>query len=395
MSSKDREDLATFLSASVLPGTNRTYEVHWRQWTAFLEAHARIYDPLLKGISESDKTALVSMFIFKRYQSGLRDKGATAVTAGIRLHFARALESTTFLDAAVLKTARQACQLSPAELRSKLDRGRPSTVKLPFCEDMLTHMKTRMWNGQPWSGAGMLKRMTYLACMWGFDQSARVSEYTTPEPRASDHCVRVDDLTFCLQVGESVKNESGSTVARGFSAMVDGSVMVQRVIECRVLTASSKGKRVTKPKLISRRSPAESNFLDELIFFMARSGAAGDDELFSMRDSKGKKTALTGRRVRMAIKETCYLLGLPPKYFSAHSLRKGGITQMRTLGATEEDRRDRGGYSAKSTVMNDTYDYAVGLGPLAAKSLKGGYQNSTTDVTRLIPAKRGRGELSA
>jgi hypothetical protein len=32
---------------------------------------------------------------------------------------------------------------------------------------------------------------------------------------------------------------------------------------------------------------------------------------------------------------------------------------MRATGATEDDRRDRGNYSASSQVMNQTYDYAV------------------------------------
>ena len=62
---------------------------------------------------------------------------------------------------------------------------------------------------------------------------------------------------------------------------------------------------------------------------------------------------------------------------------------MRASGATEDDRRDRGNYAPGSQVMNQTYDYATGLGPLAANSLPGGYQPSIADVQRLLPAKRG------
>lgn len=388
-------ELAAFLARSVQPNTLKKYDGHWTAWKKFLAEDANVQDPLLRGVSEHEKSVMVSLFLMRRHRLGLRDKGATAVTAGIRMEFARALESTTFLDAAILRTARQACHLTPAELRQKRDAGSSGTVKLPISEDMLASMKARLWDNKAWSGAGLLSRMTYLACMWGFDQSARVSEYTTPEPRASDHCVRVDDLTFYVQADGTVRNRSGSSIAQSFAAMGDGSITIRDVVECRVLTASSKGKQVVKPKLIARRSPAESLFLDELLCFMSRSGARGSDELFSMRTGTGRKTALTARRVRDAIKLTCVTLGLPPKYFSSHSLRKGGITQMRTLGATEEDRRDRGNYSAKSTVMNSTYDYAVGLGPLAAKSLSGGFQNATTDVFRLIPAPRGEGQSSA
>lgn len=43
------------------------------------------------------------------------------------------------------------------------------------------------------------------------------------------------------------------------------------------------------------------------------------------------------------LKTQCSLQGLPPDHFSSHSLRKGAITHMRATGASEDDRRDRGG----------------------------------------------------
>jgi hypothetical protein len=58
---------------------------------------------------------------------------------------------------------------------------------------------------------------------------------------------------------------------------------------------------------------------------------------------------------------------------------------MRAQGSTEEDRRDRGNYSAGSVVMNNTYDYATGLGPLASNRLKGGHKLNTDDLQRLLP----------
>jgi hypothetical protein len=168
----------------------------------------------------------------------------------------------------------------------------------------------------------------------------------------------------------------------------ESSTTIKDVIECHVLAASSKGKVVVKAKLIGRRSEEESQFLDDLIIFITRSGALGSDELFSLRIAGNKKTILSGRTVREAIKETCRLNNLLPNYFSSHSLRKGAITHMRSLGSTEDDRRDRGNYAPGSQVMNATYDYATGLGPLAANSIVGGRKPTVTDVKRLLPAKR-------
>jgi hypothetical protein len=70
---------------------------------------------------------------------------------------------------------------------------------------------------------------------------------------------------------------------------------------------------------------------------------------------------------------------------------------MRSQGATEDDRRDRGSYAAGSQVMHSTYVYATGLGPLASSNglgplassnLEGGREPRLTDVRRLIPARR-------
>ena len=60
---------------------------------------------------------------------------------------------------------------------------------------------------------------------------------------------------------------------------------------------------------------------------------------------------------------------------------------MRALGASKDDRRDRGNYSAGSQVMNLTYDYANGMGPLAANGLEGGRKPTIVDVKRLVSSE--------
>jgi hypothetical protein len=248
---------------------------------------------------------------------------------------------------------------------------------------------TRMWTGQAWSGQGLVNRMTYIACMFGFDQSGRISENTAAERNHEDHCVRVDDLTFYVRGSdETVTCAVGSVIARRLAGITDDSPLIPRIVECRVQTASAKGKVIAKAKVVARRSEEESLFLDHLVLWISRSGATGSDELFSSRGPTGRKKALQGRGVRDEIKRTCVLLGWPPQYFSSHSLRKGAITHMRASGATEDDRRDRGNYAPGSQVMNLTYDYATGLGPLAANGLKGGHRPSVADVHRLVPAQR-------
>ena len=362
------------------------YEQHWSMWKTFLKGEINQDDPFLPGIPQGEKSALVALLMLRRHEEGHRGKRATSFTAGVRMRYAQETLSTTFLDSAVIATARAACKLSTAELRVKRNGGISSSVKLPASEDLLTHMRGRLWAGLAWGDDDMQKRMIYLGSMWAFEMGARVSEYTRPEPGNEDHCVRTDDLSFTVEENGVMRSVVGSTLAT--LGLVRGSTGQTRVVECRVLAASSKGKIPVKPKYLGRRSPSESQFLEDLVDFMVCSGTRGAEELLSYRKCDGRRVILSGSAVREELKNTCRQHGLPPDLFSSHSLRKGTITHMRALGTTESDRRDRGNYSAGSQVMNMTYDYATGLGPLASNSLTGGYRPTVEDVRRLIPATR-------
>jgi hypothetical protein len=76
--------------------------------------------------------------------------------------------------------------------------------------------------------------------------------------------------------------------------------------------------------------------------------------------------------------------GLPSDYFSAHSLRTRVIAHMRARGATEDNRSDR----SHNTIMDNLYDYATGLGPLASTSLEGGHCLDKKDLKRMLPSAR-------
>jgi hypothetical protein len=86
----------------------------------------------------------------------------------------------------------------------------------------------------------------------------------------------------------------------------------------------------------------ESGYLDDVVEFVISSGAAGDEEMLSCTRPDGSRIALKTKTVREELKRTFEGEGLPPTYFSSHSLRKGAIMHMRALVASEDDRRDRG-----------------------------------------------------
>ena len=209
----------------------------------------------MKGVDERDKSALTGLFLLHRYKAGHRGKSATSVTAGIRLYFTQELKSTTFLESAIITTAR-----SPTELRTIRNAGASDSVKLPICAAILIEMRERLWNGHPWNGTGVKSRMAYLGCIWGIDQTSRISE-----PGSVDHCVRVDDLTFYLSIPSLIDGVVGSELTNlCLSNGIEVGAFVKQIMECRVLAASCKNKVVVKSKLISRRSPEKAQFLEDL-----------------------------------------------------------------------------------------------------------------------------------
>ena len=88
---------------------------------------------------------------------------------------------------------------------------------------------------------------------------------------------------------------------------------------------------------------------------------AAEDLIFTrymVKTAGGKvfKKRLSAEMIRGAVKDMAVKAGFPPNRFSAHSLRKGGMSQMRGLGASSDDRRDRGNYADGSNVYDTVYD---------------------------------------
>ena len=83
ISTQSRRELSKFIGSSVLPATNRVYEGHWTQWTAFLKQEVNEEDPFLCTLDDSEKASLVSLMMLRKHEVGQRGKAATAFIAGI------------------------------------------------------------------------------------------------------------------------------------------------------------------------------------------------------------------------------------------------------------------------------------------------------------------------
>ena len=373
---------------SVTAATAKAYEGHWIKWCRFVNEDLDSEDPLLGEWLEEDKPAIVCLFLQLRYDEGMRGKQASSVTAGIRLKFAAALRSTAFLDLAIVTAARTACRMTTKELRAKKDEVPNGSVKLPLCESLLKDLRAKLRAGRGWERKDIDCRMTYIGCMWGYDMDARIFEYTAHEVGNEDRCVRCSDLVFGIRGAmDSYQVGGGSSF---FRDLREGRASASHVLGFRVLTASQKTSAPVKAKTVGRRSPEESQFLEDLVTFIAFSKVLPSDELFcrylERRSGKVDRKRLQGRMVREVVKGVCRDAGLPAEYFSSHSLRKVATTQMRAMGVSQLDMIDRGNYVEGSKIMTAVYDYSAGgHGPLSSNSLVGGTQPSKDDVRSWLP----------
>ena len=119
-------------------GTVKAYGAHWAAWVRFLAEELEEKDPYLQDWQEVDKPTVVCLFLSNRYGGGLRGKQASAVTAGIRYNFMKALVPTAFMESAIMTAARAACRMSTSEVRAKKDQGPDPAVKIALCESMLS-----------------------------------------------------------------------------------------------------------------------------------------------------------------------------------------------------------------------------------------------------------------
>ena len=392
-----RRELGQFLAKAVTRGTRNGYTADWKSWVSFIGKSTASYiqgDVYLdQARSDAERAVTLALFFKERYEVGkMRGRQATCVSAGIRHHFIAALRPVEWFECQIITSARAACRQSCDEIR-EFKRDAKSRATLPVSEDMLMEARVRLWVNKTWEWGDIDEKMTYLGLMWGFDQVARVGEYTAAESSSENHGVQVWQLSFITKAKEGGQQRvvPGAGLAQAIS--VDPNC---EIVACEVEASSHKGGALSKKKLIGRRSREESEWLDDLVAWIAKSQLAAEDLIFTRYKAKtvgGKvfKKRLSAEMIRSAVKDMAINAGFPPERFSAHSLRKGGMSQMRGLGASSDDRRDRGNYADGSKVYDTVYDYStVALGPLACNvnvGVQGTVKPLIDHVGRCLPAR--------
>jgi len=123
------------------------------------------------------------------------------------------------------------------------------------------------------------------------------------------------------------------------------------------------------PKILSRRSSAESTLLDDLIQWVLYSGTKDNDLLltrYAGTDIRGRR--IVKKDVSSALKAGASALGRDTKRYSSKSLRGGYVTAAKRAQIPREEMLLRGGWVPGSKVPDvfyTTYDCGGGRGGMA------------------------------
>jgi hypothetical protein len=169
-------------------------------------------------------------------------------------------------------------------------------------------------------------------------------------------------VTFLVESNE----ENGENLRRVRAGAAMIGISHERVVSATLDIVTSKtsgcGKSLKiEPAVISRNSEASCQLLKDLVLFVQHSGADGNDPLLSFYRTStvtgiSLQKTITRKEINGAIKDCAVRCGLPPRFFSATSLRKGHATYSALSGVPAELRNKIGGWAPNSKVPDKHYN---------------------------------------
>jgi hypothetical protein len=230
-----------------------------------------------------------------------------------------------------------------------------------------------------------------MGIWWAYDLCVCVGEYTSSKAGDKDHCIRANEVTFILGKPVNITGRTISSVTAG-SPFMRGVEFVN-VEYCLVGATSHKGGSLLKKKFIGRNTEEEIRSLFRLWQWVKCSGVRPEDGLFTRyshnpkrkRGVKISRKVLCRSAVAGAIKKAAGELGFDKDYFSTHSLRKAGRSDMSSAGVSEDQMNERGNYKEGSKVGRAVYDYSSrGHGAYSSRGM-GGPPLNANDLRVLMP----------
>jgi hypothetical protein len=391
MDSSHRIQAIEFLQTGVCQSTSAGYTSDWKQWEKFHRFNGST-DLYLQSIEGNDaaKATIWTLFILHLYSNeGKRAEQVYGILSGVRHNLLANLSGIAFLSHEAVTNARRACRRSPEEHRAYLLQQRLKAL-LPASLDMLDNLRDFLWKERSWGFDDLLYKAIWLACCLSFDRGPRLGNISLKDGKhALDHNIRCNFAHFSVTAvdGTTIKIPAGPGM-KGYGL----SSVVALTIEIPSSKTTGSGRRhQLEPIVIARSTSRSSQLLDDFVEFIQHSGSGGQQPLLSFyRRSEVTgivmHKTLTKKEINSEIKACAVRCGLPPKFFSGMSLRKGNATQS-SLGRLSAEERNRvGGWAVDSKVPDRHYDKSVRVhGALDAASNVGAKSLTIHDIRSMVP----------
>jgi len=357
-------EASEFMRRSVTVRTHKDYLKSKSVLEAYRNTLAPEEDPgeYLEGcLTEPQRVLEFVLFIKYLYESkGLREVAVSTIVTGLRYCFDLAGKDNTFLGSRAVSRAVKACAMNPAETRVSNEK-KLAREKDPIDFAIMRRVRSLYWENRSWLvNKDLDARGSWLAVALGFDNGSRIGNITKKDGKdAVDHCVRTKDITVevATRSGTLAKLRGSEAlrleIAKGYS---DPKAAVTRAW---MILYSSKTVRSVKtqlvPKLLERRTLAESELLDDLVEWLLKSGTKDDDELLTRYDGRGVRRSTTRKDATNALKAGALAEGCDPSKYSSKSLRGGFSTAADDAGMPCEELNARGGWAPGSKTPQVFY----------------------------------------
>jgi hypothetical protein len=419
------------MQGSVTADTSLGYQSgikHWQGYYATLPASSDpgLYMELCPD-NEHKVFRLVHYHQYLYHSLGMREGQVVRAQTCLRHHLLSHMETISWMDDRRIKDSKTACARSPSEQRvhAELQRGR---LKLPMSLETMWAFRSLYFEGRSFtSKEDWDARSLWIAGGWCCGDGTRIGSWTLKDgPKKADHAIRTNNCVLEVSDGHLQEPQylaAGSAYAAYMA--IDGHNPDENLLSATITYDTGKTTRNrTKPgkqQYWGRRNPGEATLLQDLGWYLSLSGVLDGDELLTRywtdkpREDRYRRDrnqnflyrkVVTRKAVTDALKDACQEVGLDPADFTSKSLRKCFASHVTAEGMSREERNGRGGWSLKTTTVEDHYvssvetrgAFAIGqdnpkLNSISVKSTKKMQQAKKATSAAKIPLATADGTL--
>jgi hypothetical protein len=323
--------LGTFLRGALKSSSAKKHDLNWNRWLKFLSAREEEDDPYLTTRSNAGKGQALGLFVmWLRSDEGYSAETAIRCLSSVSNAWKEDSREIGIFSEPYLATVRKAARGTSGTPR-ELNKRKLEKQRMPVVLEMVEWLRVKYGTGD------LFERMTYLGVALSYHFMFRVSEYVFGSVN-NEHWLHGEDVDFI--------SEDDTRVRPGdVSKHKTGTKMVLILLRSRKNDQTGRGQRM----YVTRRTPLESQLLDDLISFCAESGGGAEEPLFC-RYKNGRCLKLTNRHLKEALNLMANHFGFEECIFACHSMRIGGRCSSKTAGATRDQLRHVGGWADGSSA---------------------------------------------